>query len=515
MKHLRRSLKWATIVLLGLVALVAVRVAQVWWNDPTNPFPERKAGVQDAGGFSHGSPEQVIEVEKEVAAAEKQLSELVLKCTAEGKKIAIAGAKHSMGGQTMADGGVVVDMLKLAPKPVLNEAKDEVTVGAGTRWFEVIEFLRPHGLAVAVMQSNSDFSVGGSLSVNCHGWQHNSAPISSTVKSLRIVTADGTVQVCSRTQNPELFGLVLGGYGLFGIITEATLGVVKDEVYVPRSRSVMPADYDRVFHEMTGGTQGGAGVGMAYGRINVAPLSFLESGTITVLERASAEEADKTRPNAFMQRMKRLVFRCCVGSDVGKQFRWMAETSVGETAGGFLPGKKPAVWRNDIMLEPADLFGNRDPKRAEILHEYFIPAKKMNEFVRAIRAVLRRHEVDLMNITVRNVLPDDVTLLNYTRDTATGASTEVFGLVMLFHLLPDEASDKVMQAFTREMIEAAISSGGTFYLPYRLHATPAQLRRAYPQAEEFFQLKRRHDPKEVFTNKFYETYGRTRDPKER
>lgn len=506
MKHLRRTFKWAVIVVMGLIALVAVRVAQVWWNDPTNPLPERKAGVQDAGGFSHGSPGQVIEVEKEVPAVEKQLSELVLKCAAEGKKIAIAGAKHSMGGHTMADGNVVVDMLKLRGLR-LNEAKDEVTAGAGTRWFEVIEFLRPHGLAVAVMQSNSDFSIGGSLSVNCHGWQHNSAPISSTVKSLRVVTADGMVQVCSRTQNPELFRLVLGGYGLFGIITEATLSVVKDEVYVPRSRSVPPADYDRVFHEMTGGAEAGKSVGMAYGRINVAPMSFLESGTITVLERASPDVAIGTQPSAFMQRMKRLVFRCCVGSDVGKQFRWLAETSVGETAGGFLPGKTPAVWRNDIMLEPADLFGNRDPRHAEILHEYFIPVKKMNDFVQAIRTVLREHDVDLMNITVRNVLPDDVSFLNYTRDIDTGASTEVFGLVMLFHLLPNEASDAVMQTFTREMIDAALGCGGTFYLPYRLHATPAQLRRAYPQAAEFFRLKRRHDPKGVFTNRFYETYG--------
>ncbi|MGV3663393.1 MAG: FAD-binding oxidoreductase [Prosthecobacter sp.] len=506
MKHFRRSLKWAVLLVMALIALVAVRVAQVWWNDPTNPFPERKAGVQDAGGFTHGSPGQVIEVEKEVPAAEQQLSALALKCAAEGTKIAIAGAKHSMGGHTMADGGVVVDMLKLKGMR-LNDAKDELTAGAGTRWFDVIEFLRPHGLAVAVMQSNSDFSIGGSLSVNCHGWQHNSAPISSTVKSLRVVTADGAVQVCSRTQNPELFRLVLGGYGLFGIITEATLGVVKDEVYVPRSRSVLPADYDRVFHEMTGGTQAGPGVGMAYGRINVAPFSFLESGTITVLERASPDAAIGTQPSAFMQRMKRLVFRCCVGSDVGKQFRWLAETSVGETAGGFLPGKTPAVWRNDIMLEPADLFGNRDPHRAEILHEYFMPVKKMNAFVEEIRGVLRKHDVDLMNITVRNVLPDDVTLLNYTRDTDTGTSTEVFGLVMLFHLLPDEASDKVMQTFTREMIDAALACGGTFYLPYRLHATPAQLRRAYPQAAEFFQLKRQHDPKGIFTNKFYETYG--------
>lgn len=511
MKLLRRLLWWTAVVVTLLVALLALQFALVWWNDPVNPLPVRKAGIEDAGGFSHGSPAEVVQVENDLAQAERQLSALVARCAAEGKRVAIAGAKHSMGGHTMADGAVVVDMLTLRGLR-LNEAKTELTAGAGTRWFEVIEFLRPHQRAVAVMQSNSDFSIGGSLSVNCHGWQHNAAPISSTVKSLRVITADGVVKVCSRTENPELFRLVLGGYGLFGIITEATLEVVKDEVYIPRSVAVVPADYDRVFHAMTGGADARERVGMAYGRINVAPFSFLESGTVTVLERAPLQTVAGTQPSGVMQRLKRLVFRACVGSASGKQIRWLAETQVGETAGGFLPGRTPALWRNDIMLEPADLFGNRDPLHAEILHEYFIPVGRMSAFVQAMRPILRAHQVDLMNITVRNVMPDDVTLLNYTRDITTGQSAEVFGLVMLFHLLPDEASDKAMQQFTREMIEAALSCGGTYYLPYRLHATPEQFRRAYPQAAEFFRLKRQHDPKGVFTNKFYETYGLPANP---
>jgi hypothetical protein len=44
-------------------------------------------------------------------------------------------------------------------------------------------------------------------------------------------------------------------------------------------------------------------------------------------------------------------------------------------------------------------------------------------------------------------------------------------------------------------------------LPYRLHATPEQFRRAYPQAEEFFALKRKYDPEELFQNQFYRKYG--------
>jgi hypothetical protein len=44
-------------------------------------------------------------------------------------------------------------------------------------------------------------------------------------------------------------------------------------------------------------------------------------------------------------------------------------------------------------------------------------------------------------------------------------------------------------------------------LPYRLHATPEQFYRCYPQAPEFFQLKRKYDPDELFQNEFYIKYS--------
>jgi len=65
-----------------------------------------------------------------------------------------------------------------------------------------------------------------------------------------------------------------------------------------------------------------------------------------------------------------------------------------------------------------------------------------------------------------------------------------------------------MRALTRELVDAALALGGTYYLPYRLHATQAQFERAYPMAQQFFALKRRYDPAGLFRNSFYEAYGR-------
>ena len=87
-------------------------------------------------------------------------------------------------------------------------------------------YLDKRGKSVAIMQSNNSFTVGGSISVNCHGWQYGKPPIASSVESIRMMLADGSIVDCSRTQNKELFSLALGGYGLFGVILDVDLRVV-------------------------------------------------------------------------------------------------------------------------------------------------------------------------------------------------------------------------------------------------------------------------------------------------
>ncbi|RYF98267.1 MAG: hypothetical protein EOO02_19275 [Chitinophagaceae bacterium] len=59
---------------------------------------------------------------------------------------------------------------------------------------------------------------------------------------------------------------------------------------------------------------------------------------------------------------------------------------------------------------------------------------------------------------------------------------------------------------TNELFEVAAKNEGTYYLPYRLHIDRTKMRQSYPQANSFFLLKRKYDPMEIFSNKFYEHY---------
>jgi FAD/FMN-containing dehydrogenase len=87
------------------------------------------------------------------------------------------------------------------------------------------------------------------------------------------------------------------------------------------------------------------------------------------------------------------------------------------------------------------------------------------------------------------------------------AHEDVFGLVMSFVQDRSATGDERMQGMTRGLVDAAIATGGSFYLPYRLHATSQQLRTAYPRWETAMQAKDRYDPKHIFRNGLYGTYG--------
>lgn len=63
-----------------------------------------------------------------------------------------------------------------------------------------------------------------------------------------------------------------------------------------------------------------------------------------------------------------------------------------------------------------------------------------------------------------------------------------------------------MKILTNQLVDIAIKNNGTFYLPYRLHIDRDKMRKVYPQADNFFELKKKYDPNEVFRNQFYEHY---------
>ncbi|NBU86452.1 MAG: FAD-binding oxidoreductase [Verrucomicrobia bacterium] len=166
----------------------------------------------------------------------------------ENLKIMPMGARHSMGKQSFQEGAILLNTLSMNGMEMDEEL---LKVQAGARWFEVINFLGSKGMTVEIMQSNADFSVGGTLSVNAHGWQPGRPPVSSSVEKISVITVNGEVQICSRTENRELFRHILGGYGLFGVILEAWIHPVPNQILQSTSREVTTEHFPQVWKKIS------------------------------------------------------------------------------------------------------------------------------------------------------------------------------------------------------------------------------------------------------------------------
>jgi FAD/FMN-containing dehydrogenase len=491
-KRILFTLRLFFLLLLILAAHPVFQIAKTIWNDRNEISLSPPGKVDDASRLDETRVAKIWEIPADREAAENQLAGLLQYARTNQLKVSIAGARHSMGGHVVYPDGIVIDMLPFN-RMELDGTNLLLHVQAGARWSEMIPFLNTHGLSVAVMQSNDDFSIGGSLSVNCHGWQFNRPPIDCTVQSFRLMLADGKIVKCSRTENQELFSLVLGGYGLFGIILDADIRVVTNERFSIERLVVPASDYVKTLAEKTSDTNN---ITMVYGRLRVTADDFLQEGIINIFHRLSSTNylVSALRPPKEAG-LRRAIFRGSVGNDYGKELRWDAEKYFSSVLSG------DVFERNAILYEPSARFLDHSTNSTDILVECFVPPEQFEPLLAELRKIIPENQADLLNVTVRDINRDDDSFLRY-------ADKNVISLVMLFSQKRDAPGEAKMSRLTQQIVAAALRHDGRYYLPYRLHATPEQFNEAYPQAEKFFELKRKYDPDELFQNEFYLKYGK-------
>lgn len=473
-----------------LLARPLFHVGRAIYRDHNQLAPLPRGVVDDASRLNRSAVSEVWDIPRNPVQAEEQLRQLLQKARASGKKVSIAGTRHTMGGHTIYPDGIVLNMLPFNHLE-LDEPNQLLRAGAGARWFEILKVLDARGLSVMVMQANSDFTVGGSLSANCHGWQYGKAPIACSVESFRIMLADGRIWRCSRSENSELFGLALGGYGLFGVILSAELRLTTNAVYVLQRQVVPVEKYVATLSAQEARTPAPA---MVYGRLSLDQNRILSECVLNIYRPVHAPVTLlKEHGSAALTALKRGVFRGSAEDEYGKRLRWNAEKYLEPHLS---PGQRT---RNALLSERAEWFANRSTNSTDILIETFVPPEKLSAFVHDLRSIIPQNQLDLLNLTIRHVRKDEDTFLRY-------ADRDMVATVMLFQQARTPEAEKRMEKGTQQIIDAALEQGGRYYLPYRLHATPAQFRKAYPQAAAFFELKRKYDPEGLFQNMFFLRY---------
>ncbi|PNT66185.1 cytokinin dehydrogenase 7 [Brachypodium distachyon] len=178
----------------------------------------------DFGRIMEAAPEAVLH-----PATPADIAALIRFSTSSPAPFPVAprGQGHSARGQSLAPGGVVVDMRALGH----GHRRINVSVGAGyvdaggeQLWIDILHATLQHGLAPRAWTDYLRLTVGGTLSnAGIGGQAFRHGPQITNVQELDVVTGTGQLVTCSRDKSPDLFFAVLGGLGQFGVITRARI----------------------------------------------------------------------------------------------------------------------------------------------------------------------------------------------------------------------------------------------------------------------------------------------------
>ena len=416
--------------------------------------------------------------------------------------VSMAGARHSMGGHAFAEGGVVLDMTGYNAIS-LNEADMTVTVESGARWHDIQNLIHPK-YAVKAMQSSDVFTVGGSIAVNAHGMDHQVGAIERTISRMRVMTADGAVLTCSRTENTDLYRHVVGGYGLFGVILDVELEITENAIYRSSRRLIDFAEFPEIFAR---DIEPDRNIRLFYGHLSTAPGSFLRE-TILYSYHATGV-SDVTPPplgDISMIGLRRLIFNLSKQGRLFHRLKWYAEKTIEPNfesctisrADAQTEAEQCLVSRNEPMHDSVPYLFNRLDYETDILHEYFVPRDRIVEFVEEARELMLAHETNLLNASIRVVHKEDIAL-NY-------APADAFSLVLYINQTVDADGIARMRRLTSALIDLTHKHGGRFFLPYQLHYGKEQLGLSYPEITDFWARKRYYDPGGLLSNSWHKKY---------
>ncbi len=410
-----------------------------------------------------------------------------------------AGGRHAMGGQQFLSGGCVLDMRGLNRIIDLDSDDGLVRVQAGATWPALMRgyLAWQHGRAaqwgIRQKQTGADsLTIGGAIAANIHGRGLDDRPFSMDVESLQLVTPDGEVLECARSQSPDWFRMVVGGYGLFGIVTAATLRLV------PR-RPVQRVVELISLPELMRACDARIADGYTYGDFQFAtdPRSagFLHDGVFSCYR-----PVEETRPVPANQlRLARADWqRLLALAHIDKRRAYE------EFSGFYMRSSGQLYWSDTHQLniyldgyhEMLDRHLGACVRGSEMITELYVPRAALTRFMSAVREDFARHRVDLIYGTIRLIRRDQDAFLAW-------AKQDYACVIFNLHVDHEPVAMQRAREHFRRLIDRAIECGGSYFLTYHRYARRDQLLACYPEFPEFIRRKRLADPHERISSDWY------------
>ena len=304
---------------------------------------------------------------------------------------------------------------------------------------------------------------------------------------------DANVEIERIDRSDPRFGLAIGGYGLFGVISSVELRLtrrfkIQRRVEIRSCEGIIDAFEDRI--------QEGYEFGDFQFAIDPADDRFIREGVFACYRRLpnEAKFPPKQRriPNGAWHKLA--------------YFAHYEKTRAYELYRDFYSRTDGQVYWSDLhqMTPYLDHYHHRLDRKSrsscpgsEMITELYVSRSNLEEFLNRARLALRRSEASVIYGTIRLVEKDVDTFLAWAREPW---ACVIFNL----HVDHSEVGIKQAQSQFRELIDIALGLNGTFYLTYHRWATREQLLAGHPKLPEFIAAKHRHDPAGKFKSDWFQ-----------
>jgi alditol oxidase len=376
-------------------------------------------------------------------------------------RVRALGTRHSFHDIADTD-GTLISVLDVDPAPALDETARTVTAGAGIRYGDLALWLEERGWALHNMGSLPHISIGGATATGTHGSGNELGSLSTAVRGIEYVGADGALHTVSACDT-DFAGHVVH-LGAFGIVTRLTLAV--EPTFDLRQDVYSDVPWTSVFDDLDGVT------GSAY---SVSVFGHWAVDAVSVIRKSRLDPGAEPDLPEDWRGGSRLPTPRILDSD-----NW---TEQGGLRGPWL--QRLPHFRLDATPSVGD----------EIQTEYFVPREHGSAALLAVRNLAERIDPHLLITELRTMTADDLWLSGaYDRDT----------LAIHFTWLPHpEAVAALLPA-----IEAALEPFSARPHWGKWHRFDAsRLAAVHPRLADARELFERLDPEGVFSNAHLERLG--------
>ena len=376
-------------------------------------------------------------------------------------RVRALGTRHSFHDLADTD-GTLITVTDVEPAPVLDESARTVTVGAGIRYGDLALWLEERGWALHNLGSLPHISIGGATATGTHGSGDELGNLSTAVRAIEYVGADGDLHRVS-LGDQDFDGHVVH-LGAIGIVTRLTLAI--EPTFDLRQDVYSGVPWDAVLDDLDGVT------GSAY---SVSVFARWTDEAVAVIRKTRLGAHEEPDLPETWRGGSRLRAPMIIDTD-----NWTEQGGV------------PGPWLHRLphfRLDATPSVGD------EIQTEYFVPHEHGAAALHAVRRLADRIDPHLVVTELRTMAADELWLSGaYDREA------------LAIHFTWQPHPDAV--AALLPGIESALDPFGARPHWGKWHRfDAARLAAVHPRIDDARKLFQRLDPEAVFSNAHLERLG--------